>query len=156
MKNLKITTTILTIAFISLTAISCKDSKKNDSTNDIHSEMNHNNNDGTHESANSEMEDNDMVTPNELKGSNAQSSNVKQVLIDYLALKDALVETNRDEASKIGRKLESSLSSFNLNSFTSEQQEELKDIIADAKEHAMYNHIFLYGFFINFFYIPLI
>ena len=140
MKNLKITTVILAIVFICLTAMSSKesskDSKKNDSTNDMHSEMNKDNNEGPHKSANSEMEDNEMVTPNELKGSNVQSSNVKQVLIDYLALKDALVETNRDEASKIGRKLESSLSSFNLNSFTSEQQEELKDIIADAKEHA--------------------
>ena len=92
----------------------------------MHSEMNKDNNEGPHKSANSEMEDNEMVTPNELKGSNVQSSNVKQVLIDYLALKDALVETNSDEASKIGTKLESSLSSFNLNSFTSEQQEELK------------------------------
>ena len=136
MKNLKITTALLAIAFINLTAISCKDSKKEDSNNDMHSEMNHDNSDGHHESANSEMEHNDMETFNKLKDSNTQSSDVKQVLIDYLTLKDALVATNKGEAAKAGTKLESSLSSFNLSSFTSEQQEELKDIIANAKEQA--------------------
>lgn len=135
MKNVK-TTTILAMAFISLTVMSCKDSKKEDSNNDMHSEMNHDNSDGHHESANSEMEHNNMETLNELKDSNTQSSDVKQVLTDYLTLKDALVATNKDEAAKAGTKLENSLSSFNLSSFTSEQQEELKDIISDAKEHA--------------------
>jgi hypothetical protein len=136
MKNLKITTAILALAFISLTAMSCRDSKKVDSNNNIHSKMNHDNSDGHHESANSEMEQNDMETSNELEDSNTQRSDIKQVLTDYLTLKDALVATNKDEAAKAGTKLQSSLSSFSLSSFTSEQQEELKDIIEDAKEHA--------------------
>ena len=136
MKNLKITTAILAIAFISLTAMSCKDNKKEDANNDMHSEMNHNNSDGHHDSANSEMEYKEMETTNKSAVSNSQNSDVKQLLAEYMLLKDALVATNKDEAAKAGTKLESSLNSFNLGSYTSEQQEELKDIITDAKEHA--------------------
>lgn len=136
MKNLKITTAILTIAFISLTAMSCKDNKKEDANNDMHSEMNHNNSDGHHDSANSEMEHKEIETTNKSAVSNSQNSDVKQLLAEYMLLKDALVATNNKDAAKAGTKLESSLNSFNLGSYTSEQQEELKDIITDAKEHA--------------------
>lgn len=118
MKNVR--TTILAMAFISLTVMSCKDSKKEDSQAAIHSEMNHDN----------------MSASKTMMDSNAQNSDAKQVLVDYMVLKDALVATNKDEAAKAGKVLVSSLSGFNVSSFTSEQQKELKDIIEDAIEHA--------------------
>jgi hypothetical protein len=135
MNNLK-TTTIVAIAFISLTAMSCKDNKKEQANEESHTEMNHENSDGHHDDADSGMEHNNMNTANEVMDSNAQSSDTKQVLADYMILKDALVATNKEEAATAGKKIESSLSSFNISNYTAEQQKELKDIIADAKEHA--------------------
>ena len=44
--------------------------------------------------------------------------------------------TNKEDAAKAGMKLESTLNGFDMSSYTSEEQTELKDIIADAKEHA--------------------
>lgn len=114
------------MAFASLTAISCKDNKKDDSQDATHSEMNHDDS----------MNRDNMSASNTMMDSNAQNSDAKQVLVDYMVLKDALVATNNDEASKAGKKLESTLNGFNVSSYTSEQQKELKDIIADAKEHA--------------------
>ena len=116
-------TTIMVLAFISLSAMSCKEAKKENTHDDsMHSEMNH---DG-------------MGTSNDMLDSNAQNSNsdAQRVLSDYMALKDALVQTDTDNAAKAGKKLMSSLSGFDVSSYTDEQQKELKDIIADAKEHA--------------------
>ncbi|MDW5290234.1 DUF3347 domain-containing protein [Formosa sp. PL04] len=115
------------MAFVGLTAMSCKDSKKEQSNvQDNHSEMNHDDS----------MDQDNMSASKDTVDSDAQNSDVKQVVADYMALKDALVETNKDEAAQAGKKLESTLNSFNVSSYTSGQQEELNDIIADAKEHA--------------------
>jgi uncharacterized protein YhaN len=120
MKKVRLTTTIMVMAFLSLTAMSCKDNKKQDSSDALHSEMNHDK----------------MNTSNDMMDSNSQNSDAQKVLADYMALKDALVETNKDKAAKAGNKLNNTLSEFDVSSFTAEQQKELKDIIADAKEHA--------------------
>ncbi len=135
MKNVK-TTTILAMAFISLTVMSCKDSKKEQVNEESHTEMNHDNSDGHHDNDTSEMNHDNMNASKDMMDSNAQDSDAKQVVADYMALKDALVETNKDKAAKAGKKLESTLSGFNVSNYTSEQQKELKDIIDDAKEHA--------------------
>lgn len=121
-KKVRLTTvTILAMAFVSLTAMSCKDVKK-EKANDItmHSEMNHD----------------EMNTSNDMMDSNTQNSDAQRVLADYMALKDALVKTNKGEAAKAGKKLNNTLSEFDVSSYTAEQQKELKDIIEDAKEHA--------------------
>ena len=121
MKKVKLTTAIMVMAFISLTAMSCKDVKKEDAHDDtMHSEMNHD----------------EMNTSNDMMNSNSQISDAQKVLTDYMALKDALVETDKDKAAIAGNKLNNTLSEFDMSSYTDEQQTELKDIIADAKEHA--------------------
>ena len=135
MKNVK-TTTILAMAFISLTVMSCKDSKNEQTNEETHSEMNHDNSDGHHDTAESAMNHDAINTSNDMLDSDAQDSDAKQVIADYMSLKDALVETNKDKAAEAGKKLESTLNSFNVSSYTSEQQKELNDIITDAKEHA--------------------
>jgi len=121
MKKVRLTTTIMAMAFLSLTAMSCKDVKKQDANdNAMHSEMNHDK----------------MDTSNDMMDSNSQNSDAQKVLADYMALKDALVETDKDKAAKAGNKLNNTLSEFDISSYTAEQQKELKDIIADAKVHA--------------------
>lgn len=52
-----------------------------------------------------------------------------------LELKDALVLDNKDDAAKSGGMIVSAFNSFDANSYTSEEQNELTDIIEDAKEH---------------------
>lgn len=121
MKKARVTTAILAMAFVSLTAMSCKDSKKEESAAPMSSEM--------HQENVSDKSD-------ETAMNDEQNSDAKQVLADYMALKNALVATNKEDATKAGMKLESTLNGFDVSSYTSEEQTELKDIIADAKEHA--------------------
>lgn len=121
MKYLKTIVAILVISLINLTIISCKDAKKENTQDSIvHSEMNHNK----------------MDKSNNMMDDNSQNSGVQKVLADYMILKDALVETDKNKAAKAGDKLNNTLSKFEVNGFTVEQQKELKDIITDAKEHA--------------------
>ena len=121
MKKVRLTTTIMVMAFLSLTAMSCKDVKKEDvNDNTMHSEMNHDK----------------MNASNDMMDSNSQNSDAQKVLADYMALKDALVETDKDKAAKAGNKLNNTLSEFDISNYTAEQQKVLKDIITDAKEHA--------------------
>lgn len=120
MKNLKLTTAIMLMAFVSLSAVSCKDSKKDTSEDTMHSEM----------------EQETAGDSNTMMESDTQNSQSKQVLADYMALKDALVATDEAASAKAGKKLENTLTAFNIASFTSEEQEELKDILEVATEHA--------------------
>lgn len=121
MKYLKTIVAILVISLINLTIISCKDAKKENTQDSIvHSEMNHNK----------------MDKSNNMMDDNSQNSGVQKVLADYMILKDALVETDKNKAAKAGDKLNNTLSKFEINGFTVEQQKELKDIITDAKKHA--------------------
>ncbi|SRX54838.1 MULTISPECIES: DUF3347 domain-containing protein [Aequorivita] len=153
MKNLKVATAIVAMAFVSLTTMSCRDTKKEDLHDDgMHSEMpeegNHDDSMMNHE--NSMMDENDSIMnhdtsmmdhnntdrSNTVMDSKMQNSDAKQVVADYMALKDALVATNKEDAAKAGKKLESTLKGFNVSSYSAEQQKELKDIIEDAMEHA--------------------
>ncbi len=131
MKRVRVTTAIMAMAFISLTAMSCKDSKKEDSDDAMDTEMNH---DGMNHDDN--MDGDNMGTSNDRMDSNTQSSDAKQIVADYMTVKDALVADSQEAAANAGKKLESTFEGFNMDSYTAEQQKELKDIIDDAKEHA--------------------
>jgi len=129
MKNPKVTTTILALAFLSFTAMSCKENKK-ESTDTMSSEM-------PMEGHDHAATDQDQMASSDAMPMNAQqSSQTKQILADYMAVKDALVNDDKNAAQKVGGQLETALSSFNVSGYTAEQQAELNDIIEDAKEHA--------------------
>lgn len=108
MKKLKTTTGIMAMALVSLTVMSFTDANMEIRENEGHTTMT----------------------------ADVQNSDAKQVVADYMTLKDALVSTDEKAASKAGKKLEITLKSFEISSYTSEQQKELKDIIEDATEHA--------------------
>ncbi|NLN25580.1 MAG: DUF3347 domain-containing protein [Bacteroidetes bacterium] len=120
MKKVRLTTTIMVMAFLSLTAMSCKDNKKQDSQDAMHSGMNNDK----------------MNTSNDMMDANAQNSEAEKILADYMTLKDALVATDESASAKAGKQLENTLKSFDVSSYTPEQQKELKDIIEVATEHA--------------------
>lgn len=122
MKKVKLILAITLMTSLSLTAMSCKNgTKENTATNTEHSEMNHD----------------EMNASTDKTVSDAQNStDAQKVLTAYMALKDALVATNESVAAKAGKTLENTLKAFKVNNYSAEQQKELKDIIADATEHA--------------------
>ncbi len=121
MKKVRFTTTIMMMAFLSLTAMSCKDTKKeNAQDSTTHSEMNHDK----------------MDKSNDMMDSDTQNLGSQKVLADYMALKDALVNDDNAKAKELGNVLAQSLKSFDASSFSSKEKYELKDIMEDAIEHA--------------------
>ena len=126
MKNLKVTTGILAMAFLTLTAMSCKDAKKEHNYDEGHNtEMNHDNSDGHHDSDKKEMAMNSN-----------QDGNAEMILKDYFNLKDALVSDDEAKAKEFGAVLKKSLENLDVSKYTEEQQTELKEIVEDAIEHA--------------------
>ena len=133
MNKLKVVFGIVAIAFVTLTAVSCKDAKtdKNDSTENHsemnadgdHSKMNHDNSDGHHDGDKKEMAMNGNGTS-------------QVVLNDYFNLKDALVADDNAKAKNLGGTLAKSLKAFDTSKYSGDKQGELKDIIEDATEHA--------------------
>ena len=128
MKKVRLTT-IMVMAFISLSAMSCKDAKTENSTNsemiteEDHSKMNHDNSDGHRDVDKKEMAMNG-------------DGNSQTILNDYFNLKDALVADDNAKAKELGATLATSLGKLDISKYTDAQQSELKDIMEDAIEHA--------------------
>ena len=57
------------------------------------------------------------------------------VLDSYLAVKDALVNDNQEEAAKAGGTLATSLEDLDVSQFDADRQAELKEIVEVAKNH---------------------
>lgn len=124
MKKTRVTTAIMAMAMIGLTAMSCNDGKTSKSTETTLEKVHQS------EEGSAAMDHSDMAE------SKVQNSDAQKVVADYMVLKDALVATDESAAAKAGKDLESSLKAFNVSSFTPEQQKEMKDILEDATEHA--------------------
>ncbi|WP_178984904.1 DUF3347 domain-containing protein [Winogradskyella helgolandensis] len=125
MKNLKVTTGILAMAFLTLTVMSCKDAKKEKTNGDSHAEISHNNSDGHHD-----------IDKKEMAMIDNQDTRAEAILKDYFNLKDALVGDDNDKAKKLGGTLVKSLKSFDASKYSESEKSELNDIIEDATEHA--------------------
>ena len=124
MKKLKSTLGIVAIAFITLTAVSCKDAKKEQNTSDgNHSEMNHDNSDGHHDGESKKMA---------MNGDGASQA----ILNDYFNLKDALVADDNVKAKNLGATLAKSLGNLDVSNYSDAKKADLKDIIEDAVEHS--------------------
>jgi len=118
MKKIRMTVGILTMALVSLITMSCKDGKKEGATGPMSNEMHQ-------EDAASEM----MADNSSKEGSSA-------ILNDYLKIKNALVADNQEDAAKAGGMLFADFKKFDKSSYSSDEQQELTDIIEDAKESA--------------------
>lgn len=106
MRKIKLSTIVM-VGIFGLTTLSCQDTKK----------------ESTNMSEASEM----TTQPSE---NSSNEVNAQEVINHYLTLKDALVATDEGAAQTAGNQLLATLN--NINS----QQAEIKDIVADAKEHA--------------------
>lgn len=135
MKKLKSTFGIVAIAFITLTAMSCKDAKKQGDNSDVHnsemtadedhSKMDHDNSDGHHDGEKKEMA---------MHGNGNTNSEI--VLKDYFTLKNALVADDNTKAKELGAILAKSFGNLETSNYSDTQKAELKEIIEDAVEHA--------------------
>tara|TARA_R110000868_G_scaffold181054_1_gene421852 strand:+ start:120 stop:722 length:603 start_codon:yes stop_codon:yes gene_type:complete len=132
MRKLKLTIGIVAIAFITVTAVSCKDAKKEQNTSDgNHSEMNHDNSDGHHDGESKKIA---------MNGDGASQA----ILNDYFNLKDALVADDNITAKNLGATLAKSLGNLDVSNYSDAQKADLKDIIEDAvvqSEHISKNDI---------------
>jgi len=132
MKRLKVSTGILAIALVTLTATSCKDAKKeHDNEDGHHSDME--SGEGHDEAG---MDGAAGMDSNEMMNNGQKTSKSDMLVANYLDLKNALVADNKDAAAKAGGMMVSDFNDFDTASFSSDEQQELKDIIEDAKEHA--------------------
>ncbi|MCM5662503.1 DUF3347 domain-containing protein [Galbibacter mesophilus] len=119
MKKVKQTVRIMTlVATITLT-MSCKDAETKNDQPKNHSEMNH------------QKEKNQEMSMN-----NGQMTSGETILNKYFDLKDALVNDNNSKAKDMGNALAESLKTFDATIYSSNEKNELNDIIQDATEHA--------------------
>ena len=116
MKKTKAAIGIMVMAIFSLSAISCKNTKKEQEMPEGRQSQ--------------EMQDHSGMDHGDMHMTSSA------ILADYLELKNALVSDNRDAAARAGEKLGGSLKDFDKGKFTEAQQTELNGIIKDAGEHA--------------------
>ena len=146
MKNLKVTTVILAMSFIGLTAISCKDAKK-ENTNEEGSQMeaSHDNSDGHHDkeamhdnSDGHHDEDSDSSTDHtrDIEANTQKNTATTPVIDAYIQIKNALTTDNKNEAAKGGTALVAALSKFDMSNLTGETHKEYMEILESAKEQA--------------------
>lgn len=109
---------IIAIALVSVTA--CKDGSKNEPAAPMSNEM-----------YQEPMDDKD-----DMSVSDDQDAKAEAILKDYFNLKDALVGDDNDKAKELGATLASTLGSFDASSYSDSEQQDLKDIMEDAIEHA--------------------
>ncbi len=127
-KNLKSILGVMLIAILTFTVTSCRDSKKEESDDMDHGDM--------------EMEHDDMEINDSSMNSSDNRSMTKDksasdaIIVNYLELKNALVADNTEAAASSGKKVVSALKAFEVAKYSEEEQNELNDIIEDAIEHA--------------------
>lgn len=129
MKNVNVTTTILAMAFIGFTSVSCKESKNEENHDTMHLEMNHNDTAMAMDAMHSE---NKEVVVNE-----STVSNDNEVIALYLQVKDDLVAEDGKAAAVVSEKLVLALEKMDISKYNAEQQSKLKSIVTQAKEHAV-------------------
>lgn len=112
----------------SLVLLSCKGNQDQEGTD--HSNMDHGN-----MNENSEM----VERANTSAGGSAtenENSRVGNIVQNYLQVKDALVNDNQEKAASAGGRLAAAFEDFDVEGSEAGQQQEIDDIIEDAKEHA--------------------
>lgn len=113
---------ILTMTLVTLTTMACKDGEKAGSTEPMSNEM--------HQEDAHNHEGSEMMADNSSNGASSA------IIDNYLEIKNALVADNQEDAAKAGWMLVTDFENFDKSSYSSEEQQELTDIIEDAKEHA--------------------
>lgn len=128
MKKLKTTLGIAALIVATIVATSCENNKQEGGD---HAEMSHENMNGSNSGL-----DNDRASSEKMRNGDEANSNAEVVVSRYLELKDALVADNSKQAAEAGRRLAAAFGGFDAEKYEAGQQQELDEIIEDAKEHA--------------------
>ncbi|WKD85259.1 hypothetical protein KCTC32516_00599 [Polaribacter huanghezhanensis] len=134
MKHLKVTTGILSIAFIALTITSCKENKKDHDNDDKHqTEMK----DDDHSKM--DHEDKEMSEKKEKRTieTTAQKNAATTPIIEaYIQIKNGLVADNKEGAAKGATALLTAFSKFDMTKLSGEAHKNYMEIAESAKEQA--------------------
>ncbi|WP_298247804.1 DUF3347 domain-containing protein [uncultured Christiangramia sp.] len=118
MKKVRMTIKIYLMVMVTLTAMSCKDTnQEKDASEPMSGEM--------------YQEDS-----GKMMAENAGNNATNAIIDNYLQIKSALVADDQEAAAQAGGKLVGEFEDFDQSNYSSEEQQELTDIIEDAKEHA--------------------
>ncbi len=117
------------LALVLLSATACKDGNKNEPAAPMSNEMHQ-------ESMDDMMDDKPMNEDDEMAMNNGQDAKAEAILTDYFKLKDALVADDNTKAKELGASLATTLGKLDISEYTDTQQQDLKDIVEDAVEHA--------------------
>ncbi|HET8810109.1 MAG TPA: DUF3347 domain-containing protein [Flavobacteriaceae bacterium] len=117
-------TAVLIMATLAATLMSCKNNKT-DTAETINGD-NHQMEMGNE--MNNEMHEKMM--------NNGNQNQATAVINEYLELKNALVADNTEKAAKVGGDLKNAIESFDQSSIAEAQEQEVADILEDAKMHA--------------------
>lgn len=136
MKNLNVIVSRTVLVGLMSITIACVDKKKEDNSDaksqhdqEMHDgEMNHDGEMG-HDGENHEMDGKSEMTVTE-------SKTASSLIDNYLAIKNALVNDDKDAAAKAGESLGKSVASFDVNEIESSKQEEAKEILESMKTQA--------------------
>lgn len=122
MRKTKLSIGILAMAFVSLTAMACKnETKKNNAVTDMNNmEMNHASGDNN----------------SNVKTATQKNAATTPIIEAYLKIKNGLVADNEESAAKGGSQLLEAFSNFDMSKLSEEQHKSYMDIVADAKEQA--------------------
>lgn len=132
MKHLKVTTSILAMAFIGLTAASCKEAKKeNMNENGHHMEATHDDSDGHHDGDNTSTSNTRDIEANDQK-----SKTTSSIIDAYIQIKNGLVADSKENAAKGAEALLIAFSEFDMTALTGTTHNEYMEILESAKEHA--------------------
>lgn len=124
MKHLKVTTGILTIAFITVTTMACKNETKN---KDAETDMNH-----------MEMNHSTADESSQAKTDTPKNAATAPIIDAYIQIKNALVADDEENAAKGGTQLLEAFSNFDMSQLSEEQHKTYMNIMADAKTQAEY------------------
>jgi hypothetical protein len=80
--------------------------------------------------------DNKTAVPSSAATDEMNSSSIKEIVNNYLQLKNALAEDNTSEAATCGTKLEATFKNFDKTALDAAQKKTYEDVEADAREHA--------------------
>ncbi|AEL28017.1 DUF3347 domain-containing protein [Cyclobacterium marinum] len=116
--------TLALVAGLSFSLLACGNSKSTDH-NDDNTEHDHS---GIDHAAEHKMPDGSVMEMSENKS-------ISQLIDQYLAIKNALVQDDSKAAASAGQKLAEEASSIDVNTFEVSKQPEIKEILEVVKEH---------------------
>lgn len=129
MKNLKVTTGILAILFVTLTTMACKnETKKTGAEENMHSMAAEHHDDASmvHDSKSQDINFNVSIQKN---------SSTSPIIDAYLQVKNGLVADNKDQAATGATELLAAFSAFDMTKLSEETHTAYMEILESAKKH---------------------